>query len=276
MPDPNDTQTPPEDENTGDAAATEAAQPSTEDLASELNELEKAAETATEAAPGSEEAPDAPAATEATAETEAAPSETETPPDAPPASSDETKTPPDDTAADKPEPEADRTIAPPVSVQVGKKAADKTRREALIAARPEPDMSIYEAEEERKAVLMEELAEVQAEQAEAEDAVEACRVRTRELMGELYPHTAKSDKLVDAVRGHIAAQKKVRAYRASSPERIKAILEQAGKAPIDAAFHRQRARGMARPTRTPMRPGGAAEKPAVDKGDGSKANAGQD
>ena len=165
--------------------------------------------------------------------------------------------------------------------QSEKKAADKTRRDAMIAAQPEVDMSDIEAEDERKATLYAELEDIAEEKAAAQAVVDECQTETARIMGEIYPHTVKSDRHVDAVRAHIAAQKKIRAHRASNPERIKEILKLAGKAPIDAAFHRQRARGMTRPTRTPLRPGGAAEKPAADagtgdKGNGSSANAGQE
>ena len=94
---------------------------------------------------------------------------------------------------------------------------------------------------------------------------QGCQDQLTELSARLYPHAVKSDSLVDAVRGHIKAQKRIRANRATNPERIKEILKQAGKAPIDAAFHRQRARGMGRPTRKPM----AQAKPAGDKAPGA-------
>ncbi len=213
-------------------------QPTPDELASELEELETAAGNAetgatdTETAPASEPAPEAPA---------------------------------------DPEPTPDRTIAPPLNTaQADKKAADTTRRKETIAASPTPDTSVEDAEDKRKAGIYEKLETVQGELVEALAAVDACRDRASELMAELYPHSAESDKLVDAVRGHIAAQKRIRASRATNPARIAEILKAAGRSPIDNAFHVQRARGMGRPTRSQAKPA------ADNSGGGSDANAGSE
>lgn len=289
------------------ADAPAADLPTTDELATELNELEEAAETSTE-----ETAPDKPAEPADGTDppddgTDPAESETEAPPDrtiAPPVRTDGA----DPQAAATPEGEhlpddvgprgsgseddaqpvgrgdsfkaGDKTVIPvqdqarPTSHK-DKKAADKKRRDAAIAARPDVDMSDVEAEDERKAEIFELLAEVDDEEEAAQAVVDECHEKTRELMGELYPHTIKSDRLVDAVRGHIAAQKKIRAHRATNPERLKELLKQAGKAPIDAAFHVQRARGMARP-KGPGRVPTAKPPEKKNEGDGSNANAGQE
>jgi len=218
--------------------------PTTEELANELAATEtESPETAPDPAPAEPEAP---------ADT--------------PADSD----PPADPPAD-PEPEPEKTIAPPVrsAAQADKKAADGSRRKKLIADSATPDLPVDEDEEKRKAGIYDELEKVQADLEEALAAVESCKGRARDLMAELYPHTTGSDKLVDAVRGHIKAQKKIRANRASSPARIAEILKAAGRSPIDQAFSVQRARGMARPTRSQA-------KPADDQGGGSDANAGSE
>ena len=217
--------------------------PSTEDLAAEL------------------------AATESeTPEPETAPEPENTPPETPA----EPATEPEPAAPEPvPEPTPEREIAPPSSAQADKKSADSRRRKKIIADADRPAEVIDEAEEKRKAAIQEKLAACQEEIDEALDVISECRARAADLMGELYPHTAQSDKLVDAVRGHIAAQKIIRKNRASNPARIAEILKQAGKAPVDAAFHRARARGMSRPTRTPVKPKG-------DEGNGSSANAGQE
>lgn len=283
MPDPKD------DQNTGSDDATEATpaeetlppaddesaiveQPTTDELAAELNELEEGAETSTE-----ETAPDQPA--EQPEETDA-PSDGTDPPEegTDPAESGTTD---DSQAVDEPGEDDDRTIAQPLKTQApatsqaDKKAADAERRKAAIAAAPKMDFSDLEAEEERKAEIFELLAEVDDEEEAAQAVVDECHEKTRELMGELYPHTIKSDRLVDAVRGHIAAQKKIRAHRATNPERLKELLKQAGKAPIDAAFHVQRARGMARP-KGPGRVPTAKPPEKKNGGDDSNANAGQE
>ncbi len=219
--------------------------PSTEELATELAATEETPETA----PDPEPAPDAPAELEP-----------------------EPAAPAPESPAPDPEPEAEpapREIAPPSSAQADKKAAETGRREAAIDAAERTREPVDPEEEKRKNAIREKMQEVTAERDGFLDDAEGCQAKLRELSAELYPHSAKSDSLVDAVRGHIKAQKKIRANRAGNPARIAEILKQAGKAPIDAAFHRQRARGMARPTRTPV----TAAKP---EGEGSNANAGQE
>ena len=222
--------------------------PSTEELAEELAATEETLETA----PDPEPVPDAPAEPEP-----------------------EPAAPAPESPADSPEPEAEptpepREIAPPSSAQGDKKAADTGRRETAIDAAERTREPVDAEEEKRKNVIREKMEAVTAERDGLLDEAEACQARLRELSAELYPHSAKSDTLVDAVRGHIKAQKTIRANRAGNPARIAEILKQAGKAPIDAAFHRQRARGMSRPTRTPA----AAAKPP--EGGGSDANAGSE
>jgi len=219
--------------------------PSTEELANELSETET---SSPETAPETETTPP---------ETPAEPTPEPTPSPSPEPESD-------------PEPPAEREIAPPSSAQADKKSADSKRRKETIATAERPATEVDAEEEKRKAAIHEELAVVEAELQEHLDGIETCRAASRQLMAELYPHTVESDTLVDAVRGHIAAQKKIRANRQSNPARIAEILKAAGKAPIDAAFHRARARGMSRPTRTPPK------SDTGDQGDGSKANAGSE
>jgi hypothetical protein len=223
--------------------------PTTDELAEELAATEGGDDAAPETAPDPEPAPETPA-------------EPETEPAAPAPES----------PAPSPEPEAEptpeREIAPPSSAQADKKAADGKRRKKAIDTADRPAALVDEDEEKRKAEIQAKLAEAQAELEDHLEGIEGCRERMRDLMAELYPHTAESDKLVDSVRGHIAAQKKIRKSRASNPARIAEILKAAGKAPIDAAFQRQRARGQSRPTRTP-----AAK---ADQGEGSKATAGSE
>ncbi len=231
--------------------------PTTDELAKEL--------AATEGTDSPETAPDPAAADTAQPEAPAAQAD-------PPAPDPE----PDPPAGDA---EPDKTIAPPVKTQApdtsqaDKKAADTTRRKATIAAAPDlKPLPGEEEEEKRKAGIYDELETCQAELNEALAAVESCKGRARDLMAELYPHTGESDKLVDAVRGHIKAQKRIRLNRASSPARIAEILKAAGRSPIDQAFHVQRARGMGRPTRSQAKPATDAGK----TGGGSDANAGSE
>lgn len=208
------------------------------------------------------------AATEGTDSPETAPDPAPVEPEAPAAQADP---PAPDPEPDPPAGDTEKTIAPPLNTaQADKKAADTTRRKETIAASPTPDTSVEDAEDKRKAGIYEKLETVQGELVEALAAVDDCRDRASELMAELYPHSAESDKLVDAVRGHIKAQKKIRASRATNPARIAEILKAAGRSPIDNAFHVQRARGMGRPTRSQAKPA------ADNSGGGSDANAGSE
>lgn len=255
-------------ENQPDLTADEL--PTTEALAAELKEIE---EQGADDAPETVPVPADDGTDPADPETDPAPDETETPPGGTPATEPDPPDPPQDDPGDDQEVEVEapaRTIAPPVrSVHSDKKTADTARRRRAIADAPRPpdpseaDLEIQAGKDEiRKQMQL-----VQTELDETLDAAEACRDELKVLSAQLYPHMGESDHHVVAVRGYVDSQKKIRATRASSPEQIKRILEAAGRAPIDAAFQRQRARGMKRPTRTAVQPkptGGDAA-PGADK-----------
>jgi hypothetical protein len=215
--------------------------------------------------PSTEELANELAATEGTDSPETAPDPAPVEPEAPAAQADPPAPDPE------PDPAPAKTIAPPLNTaQADKKAADTTRRKKVIADTETPELPLDEAEEKRKAGIRAAIEEVQEALTEALALAETCRADLRELMADLYPHMVDSDKLVDSVRGHIAAQKKIRANRASNPARIAEILKAAGRSPIDQAFHVQRARGMGRPTRSQAKPA------ADNSGGGSDANAGSE
>lgn len=132
-----------------------------------------------------------------------------------------------------------------------KREADAARRDQAIkdAPRPPDPSAEDKAEQERKAKLREQMAEIQDEIDDLEAAVDTKKEELKGVSAELYPHLVESDHHVDAVRGYIASQKELRKTRAASPARIKAILEAAGKSPVDQAFAAQRARGAKRPVR---------------------------
>jgi len=160
---------------------------------------------------------------------------------------------PADVPEDPPVDKARAARKPRSDAQKAKRKADDARRKAAIKQAqddaPKPSKEV-KAEDDRKAKLQEELAAVQADIAEAEGVIAAAKERCVELLNEIYPSLGKSDRHVDAVRGYIKSEKELRANRAMAPARLKAMLEAAGKAPIDAAFSAQRARGMKRPTRS--------------------------
>lgn len=148
------------------------------------------------------------------------------------------------------EDKARKARKPRSDAQKAKRKADDARRKtAITAAQDARPKEVEDPEAERKAKIREELEAIDDDMNEALEHVAKCRARTKHLISELYPAMKANDRHVDAVRGYIAAEKKSRANRALAPARLKAMLEQAGKSPIDAAFSVQRARGFSRPTR---------------------------
>lgn len=177
-----------------------------------------------------------------------------------------------DTGAHGALPVVDRARRDPLA---DKRAADKVRHDDALVAPPTPTEQDI-AEEKRKTGIREKLVGVQDRLEAALAEIDACKEEARALMADLYPSLVKSDRPVDAVKGYVESQKALRKNRALEPARLKALLEAAGKAPIDAAFHRQRARGMARPLRSAVKPEASA---AADHAKGAvpdAAAAGQD
>lgn len=135
-----------------------------------------------------------------------------------------------------------------------KKAADKTRRDTAIAEHQDavagaPVDELFAAGEKKKAALLAKLDGLAAEVAEHDAAINGLRDESAALLLELYPQQGENDKHAVAVRGYLNASARERAHRKLAPARLKALLEKAGLAPIDAAFSRARGRGMARPAR---------------------------
>lgn len=135
-----------------------------------------------------------------------------------------------------------------------KQKADRARHEEALAQAPAPP----EPTEEQKAAqaareeLEAKMIGLQGEIDEAQALIAERKAKIQEILVQLYPSAGESDRPVDAIRGYLKAQAAERQNRPMNQERLKGLLQAAGKAPIDAAFHRARARGMARPTRSPM------------------------
>jgi len=151
--------------------------------------------------------------------------------------------------------------------QETKEAQDKARKEAIAKAEAEapelPDLTEAEqAEETRRGELREKIQAAAERIDQHEEAIEALKTECRELMAELYPHQAKSDRHVDAVRAYLKSSQAERQNRGAHPARLKELLMNAGKAPIDVAMVRSRARGTKRPKRSPM---GAGASPPQDQ-----------
>lgn len=135
-----------------------------------------------------------------------------------------------------------------------KKAADKSRRDAAIgehqaAVADAPGDKDLEKSDKAKAKILAKMEELADEVAKHDEAINVLREESAALLLQLYPQQGENDKHSVAVRGYINASARERKHRALAPGRLKALLEKAGMAPIDAAFSRARGRGMARPAR---------------------------
>lgn len=145
----------------------------------------------------------------------------------------------------------EQPINPVTRAASEKRDADVARRDKAIAAAPRPpDPSERDLEEQkRKADIRQRMKAKQDDIDDLQAAVDANKVELRALSAELYPHLQASDHHTTAVRGYVESQKELRRTRASNPETLKRMLALAGKAPIDAAMSRQKARGQKRPER---------------------------
>jgi hypothetical protein len=155
------------------------------------------------------------------------------------------------------------------------KAQDTARRKAIAQAEadaPGPqDITEEEAREiHRKEDLQTVLVGIAQEILDCETSIEELKLKSREIMAEIYPQTVESDRHVDAVRGYLKSSQEERKNRGVHPARLKELLARAGKAPIDAAFQRARSRGTARPTRSPVGNAGPA---AADQAKGATPGA---
>lgn len=168
------------------------------------------------------------------------------------------------------ETEADPVVASEPTIEskdaggTDKKAADKSRREAAIdehqaAVAAAPVNEDLEKSDKRKAKLLAKMDAIAVEVATHDEAINALREEAAALLLQIYPQQGENDKHSVAVRGYLNASARERQHRALAPGRLKALLEKAGMAPIDAAFSRARGRGMARPARK------VAKKAAAEK-----------
>ncbi len=171
----------------------------------------------------------------------------------------------------KPKPTHPRKTDSPSETRQQKAAASKKMVDQAVAETPPQDITEEEAAElQRRATLQTLLMDTAQEIQNHEDAIEELKARSRDLMAELYPQTLQSDRHVDAVRGYLQASQNERENRGAHPARLRDLLTRAGKAPIDAAFQRARARGMGRPIRPIV---GNAAPAAADQAKGATPGA---
>lgn len=168
------------------------------------------------------------------------------------------------------EPEKPKKKLTGAAAAAQKKKADKIRRDAEIEAVQEnqvgPTDEQLEAQEAKDAIV-DELHEIDLEARELEESAQVLRDKSAELLLQLYPQQGPNDPHHIAVRGYLKAAHNERQNRSLAPARLKALLQAAGRAPIDAAFSRARGRGMARPNRSAPK---SATPPAGDQAPGPK------
>jgi hypothetical protein len=140
-----------------------------------------------------------------------------------------------------------------------KQAADTERRDDQVAEGqlniPEPS-DAQVAEEKRRDGIRRNLVQNQGTIDSLDAQVEQLREQSAKLLLALYPQQGANDPHHKAVKGFLAASRMERANRASTPAKLKALLENMQKSPIDAAMTRHTKRGTRRPDR-PMKPNAA-------------------
>lgn len=133
-----------------------------------------------------------------------------------------------------------------------KSAADGPRRAEAVAEYqdniPEPSEEQV-AEEERRAKIRESMVANQETIDNLEADIENLREQNAKLLLALYPQQGENDPRHVAVKGFLEASRRERANRASNPAKLKALIEQMHKSPIDAAMTRHTKRGTRRPER---------------------------
>ena len=151
------------------------------------------------------------------------------------------------------EPEIPKKKLTGAAAAAQKKKADKIRRDAEIEAAQEnqggPTEEQLEAQAAKDAIV-DELHEIDRQARKLEAKSQVLRDKSAELLLQLYPQQGPNDPHHIAVRGYLKAAHNERQNRSLAPARLKALLQAAGRAPIDAAFSRARGRGMARPNRS--------------------------
>lgn len=148
-----------------------------------------------------------------------------------------------------------KTSVKKAAPQKAKQDADASRRAEAVDEgqlnKPEPS-DAQAAEEKRRDGIRRALVQNQDTIDSLDAQVEQLREQSAKLLLALYPQQGANDPHHKAVKGYLAASRMERANRASSPAKLKALLENMQKSPIDAAMTRHTKRGTRRPDR-PMK-----------------------
>lgn len=138
------------------------------------------------------------------------------------------------------------------TISQDKTAADTTRRAEAVDEYQDnipPPTAAELAENERKESLRADMETNQAAIDEHEEQADILREQNAKILLSLYPQQGENDPHHVAVKGFLEASRKERATRASNPAKLKALIEQMHKSPIDAAMTRNTKRGTRRPDR---------------------------
>jgi hypothetical protein len=151
-----------------------------------------------------------------------------------------------------PKPAAKKTAIKKAGAQKDKQAADTTRRTAAVdegQANIPPMSEADAAENKRRDAIRSSLVNNQTTIDNLEADADKLREQSAKLLLSLYPQQGPNDPHHVAVKGYLAASRMERANRASNPAKLKALLENMQKSPIDAAMTRHTKRGTRRPDR---------------------------
>jgi hypothetical protein len=158
-----------------------------------------------------------------------------------------------------PKPATKKTPVKKAGAQKDKQAADTTRRTAAVAegqANTPPISEAEVAENARRDDLRASMETNQLQIDELEAQADELREQSAKLLLSLYPQQGANDPHHVAVKGFLKASRAERANRASNPAKLKALIENMQKSPIDAAMTRHTKRGTRRPER-PIKKAGA-------------------
>lgn len=133
-----------------------------------------------------------------------------------------------------------------------KQAADTERRDDAVAegqANIPPATEAQVAEQKRRDGIQRSLVQNQETIDSLEADIDNLREQSAKLLLSLYPQQGANDPHHVAVKGFLEASRNERANRASNPAKLKALIENMQKSPIDAAMTRHTKRGTRRPDR---------------------------
>ena len=138
------------------------------------------------------------------------------------------------------------------TISQDKKSADSARRTEAVTEYQDnipPPTEAELKENERREGLRRDMEANQDEIDKLEEQADILREQNAKILLALYPQQGENDPHHVAVKGFLEASRKERANRASNPAKLKALIANMHKSPIDQAMTRKSQRGTSRPNR---------------------------